>query len=322
MTHIPARWFAMTSHQRYRTSPPNFVRQRSHRQAGFTFVNVLGSIAAMTIASAAVFQLAQSFLRSQKAVELTTIRKGLDEQIRDRLNTPESMLQTLQSNQDFQNQIVHGCPRPAGGTLTIRHSTGSILVPRQLDERLNGCSGNCAFAHSASWNCQNGNFWIELRTAYRAGLNISGLNNAGGSFSSTIPLSATQWRNVLTDPSSPHDRLCNATTEVMIGLNPDGSRNCAPRVNAAVTTRGQGQFCPTGSAMVGISNQGNPVCEDFANQIDLQICIQMSDRSCRRQWGQEQCCWVSHIMEHIVSDNVTRWFQCVVRGSLAILASV
>lgn len=263
-------------------------RLRATDQAGFSYVNVMVTVAAMSIASGAVFQLYQGVTRSQSSLELVTTRKGLDEKIRDNLGDPASIAQTLQTSLALRGTLVGGCAGAAGGVLTVRDSDGRVMIPGGLDQRLQRCTSNCAFNLSARWGCRQNKYWVTVRTNYQANLNISGLNNNGGFFTTTLPVSDVQWRNALVLPLGA-PRVCNAQTELMRGINPDGTPNCIPRVSLVENSRGQGQFCPPGSAVVGISNEGAPVCEDFANQLNLQVCVQMSDRGCGRQLGEERC---------------------------------
>jgi hypothetical protein len=221
------------------------------------------------------------------ATSVISSRKSLEEIVNQHLSDYEAARLTVQATPALGNALLDNCPRAQEDTANIRTRSNWALTPQSLDRNLRPCTSNCPFRLEGRWGCRSNNFWIDITTKYQPRLNLPGFSINGGETRDRVNLDRTFWQSATRTVRQ--GSLCDPNSQVLRGLLPDGQPNCEARVRKTEVNRVPGQYCASGSVVVGIANNGAPVCEPATNQLGIQVCVQMSDRGCSSQFGAEQC---------------------------------
>lgn len=263
------------------------VSRKSHQQAGLAGIQAVIAIGVMMLAGAGLLNLTQALTKTQKATSVIASRKSLEDSVSQHLEDYEAARMTVQATPALGNALINGCTGAQGGAANIRTRSNSVFAPQNFDMRMQVCTTNCPFQLLGRWGCQANVFWMDVTTRYQPNLDLPGFDTRGGTVVTRVDLDRNFWRSAA--QTVRWGSLCAPDTQVLRGLLPNGMPDCEDRVRPTQNTRVPGQYCPPGRVVVGISNRGAPVCEEAANQLGIQVCVQMSDRGCSSQVGQEEC---------------------------------
>jgi hypothetical protein len=268
------------------------VLRLNRKSQGFVAVQAIVSLVLVAAAVSGIVQVLRTVSNVSRSSQVITSRKALVDTIRRHMADYEAARQTVGASPTLNARLQAGCSNSTHtGKLNIRTRAGDVVTDttdRTFSREFQPCSGNnCTIRVNTTWECRNNSYSAVISFTHAANLNLPGFAQSGGTTNDRINLDAAFWANARNTWSA--GSLCSET-ETFRGLNTNGTPICEERVVSLSQSRSQAaQACPVGQMMIGLTSTGQPVCEAVLANLGIKVCLQMSDKNCHRQVGQERC---------------------------------